>query len=231
MSYQNLEKKIGFTFKDQKLLKTVFIHRSYMNENRKEELTHNERLEFLGDAVLELVVTEYLYKNYPEHTEGEMTNWRSALVKGNNLANVAKSLELGEYLYLSHGEEKSGGRKKPYILANTVEALIGAVYLEHGYKIAHKFIDHFIIQELENIIEKGLHIDAKSKFQEWSQEKFGITPTYEVLEEFGPDHDKRFKMGAYHDKKLMGEGEGSSKQKAEESAAQNSLKKMKVRKK
>lgn len=225
--YQDLEKKLGFKFKNTNLLMTVFVHRSYMNEHREEELTHNERLEFLGDAVLELVVTEYLYKNYPDRSEGEMTNWRSALVKGNNLANVAKKLDLGKYLHLSHGEEKSGGREKPYILANTVEALIGAIYLGHGYALSHKFIDRFIIQELEDIIAKGLHIDAKSRFQEISQEKYAITPIYDVLEESGPDHSKIFIMGAYHGKKLMGKGQGSSKQKAEEAAAEDALKKMK----
>lgn len=225
--YQDLEKKLGFQFKNANLLRTVFVHRSYMNENREEEITHNERLEFLGDAVLELVVTEYLYKKYPDHSEGEMTNWRSALVKGYNLANVAKKLDLGRYLQLSHGEEKSGGRKKPYILANTVEALIGAIYLGDGYTAAHKFIDRFIIQELEDIIAKGLHIDAKSLFQEISQEKYAVTPTYAILEESGPDHSKIFIMGAYHGEKFMGKGQGSSKQKAEEAAAEDALKRMK----
>ena len=221
--YQPLEKKIGLTFKNKDLLKTAFIHRSYMNEHREGAKQHNERLEFLGDAVLELVVTEYLYIHYPDHDEGEMTNWRSALVKGNNLANVALELNLGKYLSLSHGEEKFGGREKPYILANTVEALIGAIYLDQGYEKVHGFIHQYITRELESIIKEGLHIDAKSLFQEISQERLGVTPIYKVLEQSGPDHEKHFRMGAYLSEELIGEGEGTSKQKAEEEAAKDAL--------
>ncbi len=202
----------------------AFIHRSYMNEHKDGSIGHNERLEFLGDAVLELVVTEYLYIHYPDHDEGEMTNWRSALVKGNNLANVALELDLGKYLSLSKGEEKSGGREKPYILANTVEALIGAIYLDQGYEKVHGFIHQFITRELESIIKEGLHIDAKSLFQEISQERLSTTPIYKVLEESGPDHEKHFLMGAYLSEELIGEGEGTSKQKAEEEAAKDALK-------
>ncbi|MEK7545238.1 MAG: ribonuclease III [Patescibacteria group bacterium] len=222
--YQSLEKKIGLTFKNKDLLKMAFIHRSYMNEHKDGSIGHNERLEFLGDAVLELVVTEYLYIHYPDHDEGEMTNWRSALVKGNNLANVALELDLGKYLSLSKGEEKSGGREKPYILANTVEALIGAIYLDQGYEKVHGFIHQFITRELESIIKEGLHIDAKSLFQEISQERLSTTPIYKVLEESGPDHEKHFLMGAYLSEELIGEGEGTSKQKAEEEAAKDALK-------
>jgi ribonuclease-3 len=221
--YASLEQKIGITFKDQKLLKTAFVHRSYVNEHKNEKGGHNERLEFLGDAVLELIVTEYLYKKYPQSNEGEMTNWRSALVKGNNLANVAQELDIGKYLFLSKGEEKGKGREKPYILANAVEALIGAIYLEQGYQAAHNFIHQYIIKELEQIIEKGLHIDAKSSFQEMAQEQTGVTPHYEVLEEMGPDHEKKFRVAAYIKEEKIAEGLGSSKQKAEESAAENAL--------
>lgn len=223
--YEELGQKIGITFKDKNLLKMTFVHRSYVNEHRGEELEHNERLEFLGDAVLELVVTEYLYQKYPHQPEGELTNWRSALVKGNNLANVAIQLDIGKYLFLSKGEEKSGGRKKPYILANALEALIGSIYLDKGYKVAHQFIDTFILKELTKILKKGLHIDAKSLFQEQSQDKLGITPTYKVLEAVGPDHEKTFRMGSYLNEEFIAAGEGSSKQKAEEAAAKNALKK------
>ncbi|HMR01224.1 MAG TPA: ribonuclease III [Candidatus Gracilibacteria bacterium] len=222
--YQDLEKKINITFKDAELLDTAFVHASYVNEHKDKKSQHNERLEFLGDAVLELVVTEFLYKNFPSKGEGVLTNWRAALVKGKHLAEIAESLELGVYLYLSRGEERSGGRKKKYILANTLEALIGAIYLDQGYKIAHEFIDNMILAKLSSILEKGLHIDAKSRFQEISQEMLGITPKYDVMRESGPDHDKKFIMGAYLNGELIAEGEGSSKQKAEQSAAEAALK-------
>lgn len=224
VNYQNLEKKLKIKFK-KGLIKTVFVHRSYVNEHKSEKIEHNERLEFLGDAVLELCATRYLFDNYPAYTEGQMTLIRSALVKGKHLAEVAKDLELGKYLCLSRGEENSGGREKNYILANTVEALIGAIYLEHGYKEAEKFIKTFIISKLEEIVSKGLHIDAKSRFQETCQEKEGFTPYYKVLKEEGPDHDKKFTMGVFVDNKLIAKGIGSSKQKAEEEAAKNALKK------
>ncbi len=221
--YSELEKQIKVTFTDEDLLDHAFIHKSYMNEYKGDDKTDNERLEFLGDAVLELTVTEYLFKTYPHKPEGELTNLRSALVKGKNLAKVANELKLGNYLYLSKGEEKSGGRKKNYILANTLESLIGAMYLDKGYRVAHQFIGNFILTSLERILEQGLHIDAKSHFQELSQEEFDITPEYRLLNESGPDHSKRFVMGAYLNDKMVGEGEGSSKQNAEEEAARDSL--------
>lgn len=221
--YQNLENLIGIKFKDRHLLDQAFIHKSYVNE-ASEDKEHNERLEFLGDAVLELVVTEFLYKNYT-NPEGDLTNWRSALVRGANLAEIARKLELNKYLYLGRGEEKSGGRKKGYILANTIEALIGAIYLDKGYKDAHKFITKFIVSYLGEILAKGSYIDAKSKFQEISQSKFNITPNYQLIEEAGPDHAKSFVMGAYIGKKKYGEGCGSNKQQAEQNAAEDALKK------
>lgn len=222
--YLELEQKINITFTDKSLLDTAFVHKSYINEHKDKKKAHNERLEFLGDAVLELVVTEFLYKNYPLEEEGVLTNWRSALVKGKHLAEIAVQLDLGLYLYLSRGEERSGGRKKSYILANTLEALIGAIYLDQDYKVAHGFIDHFIIKRLEEILEKGLHIDSKSRFQELSQELFGITPEYKLIKEDGPDHDKVFTMGAYIGEELVAEGSGSSKQKAEQNAATEAMK-------
>lgn len=212
---------MGIRFKDRELLQMVFVHKSYLNENK--DIAHdNERLEFLGDAVLELLVTEFLYKTYP-NPEGELTNWRSALVKGSHLATIARKLNLGEYLVLSHGEEKSGGRTKNYILANTFEALLGAIYLEHGYEIAHTFVDKFVLIYLEDILEKGLHIDPKSRFQELAQEKMSLTPYYKVMEESGPDHAKKFVTALFVGEEEITRGEGSSKQSAEQDAALNGL--------
>lgn len=222
--YSELEKKIGIKFKDYALLKKSFIHRSYVNEHRDEKIEDNERMEFLGDAVLELVATKHLYEVCPDCAEGEMTSFRSALVKGKHLAQIAGEIGLGEYLFLSHGEEKSGGRNKKYILANTVEALIGAIYLDQGHEKAEKFIEKFILTKLDDIIENGLHIDAKSKFQEVCQEKEDFTPFYEVLKEEGPDHDKTFTVGLFIREEQVSVGIGSSKQKAEEDAAKNGLK-------
>lgn len=222
--YAELEKKIKITFKNADLIDIAFVHKSYINEHKDKKMEHNERLEFLGDAVLELVATEYLYKHYPKQEEGVLTNWRSALVKGKNLAEISTELDLGLFLYLSRGEERSGGRKKNYILANTLEALIGAVYLDQGYDVAHKFIDEFILNRLTEILEKGLHIDAKSQFQEVAQEVVGITPEYKLMREEGPDHDKSFTMGAYIGEELVAEGSGSSKQKAEQEAASAAIK-------
>lgn len=223
--YQKLEEKIGIYFPKTDLLKVAFTHKSYINEHRKEKLQDNERLEFLGDAVLELAATHHLYDFCPDKPEGEMTAFRSALVKGKHLAEISRELELGQYLHLSKGEEKSGGRSKNYILANVLEALIGAIYLEHGYETAEKFIQQFILKKLDEIIAKGLYIDSKSLFQEFSQEKLDITPHYDLIKEEGPDHDKTFTMGAYIGKEFIAEGIGSSKQKAEDMAATNALKK------
>lgn len=222
--YKKLEKQIAVKFKDHKILDMAFVHKSFVNENKGKNFEHNERLEFLGDAVLELAATKHLFEKYPDQDEGKMTSFRSALVQGRHLAEIAVQLELGQYLYLSNGEERSGGREKNYILANALEALIGAIYLDQGYDAVEKFINHFILTRLDEIINSGLHIDAKSKFQEICQEKEDFTPYYEVLSEEGPDHDKVFTMAAYIDGKLIAKGEGSSKQKAEQAAAVNSLK-------
>jgi ribonuclease III len=221
--YEKLQEEIGIKFKEMELLDTAFVHKSYVNEHRDVKMQHNERIEFLGDAVLELVVTEFLYKGYPSKGEGILTNWRSALVKGKHLAEIAEQLNLGVYIYLSKGEEKSGGRKKHLILANILESLIGAIYLDHNYKTAHKFIEKFILARLTSILEQGLHIDAKSRFQEISQDKLGLTPEYKVIKEDGPDHSKTFMMGVYLKDELIGQGEGSSKQSAEQKAAQDAL--------
>jgi ribonuclease-3 len=220
--FKDFQKLIKVKFKNLELLHQVFVHRSYLNENPGFPLNHNERLEFLGDAVLELVVTEYLFITYP-NPEGDLTNWRSALVKGQMLASVAQELDMGHLLYLSKGEEKSGGKSRALILANTFEALIGAIYLDLGYTVAQKFVTRNLIGRLPEILEKGLHVDAKSHLQELSQDKLGITPNYKVLSERGPDHAKEFSVGVYVADKLIGEGTGNSKQTAEQAAATHAL--------
>ncbi len=217
-----LEAKIGFEFKDKDLLLQALTHRSYLNENPKWRLDHNERLEFLGDAVLELVVTEYLYNKYP-NPEGEMTNWRAALVNANILSKISNEFDLNDFVLLSRGEAKDTGRARQYILANAIEALIGAIYLDQGYEPSEKFISRFVLKELPSIIEKRLYRDAKSLFQEQAQEKVGVTPTYEVLEEWGPDHARNFKIGVFLEKEKAGEGQGLSKQEAQQEAAQDAL--------
>lgn len=220
--FSALETKIGVEFTDKDLLNQAFVHRSYLNENDYKK--SNERLEFLGDAVLELVTTEHLFKSFPEQNEGILTSYRAAIVRGANLALVAEDLGLGQYLYLSRGEDASGGRDKHYILANTVEALVGAIYLDQGFDMSKKFIHKWIISTLGNIIEEGLYLDAKTHFQEKAQEKTGITPHYEVLKEDGPDHDKTFIVGAFLDEERVGEGRGSNKQDAEQEAARKAIK-------
>lgn len=218
---EQFQKDHNLSFKDSSLLQTVFTHRSFLNES-KDNREHNERLEFLGDAVLELVVTDHLYRNYP-NPEGELTNWRSSIVKGEILAEVASKISLGELLYLSKGEEKSGGRVRSLILANTFEALIGAIYIDAGYDTAATFIEKHLISLLPEIIEKKLYIDPKSKLQELSQEKLSATPEYRVMSEKGPDHQKEFVVGVYAAGKLIAQGNGPSKQKAEQNAATTAL--------
>lgn len=217
-----LETSIGVTFTNKSTLLQALTHRSYLNENPSFELDHNERLEFLGDAVLELVVTDYLYQNYPL-PEGELTNLRSAIVRGEMLSKIALEMNLEPYLLLSRGERKDTGKARQYILANAVEAVIGATYNDQGYDVAKTLIEKFIVSKLPEIVEKGLHVDTKSKFQELAQDRFHITPTYKVLEEFGLDHEKQFTIGVFlHDKK-MGEGSGGSKQEAQQQAAKQAL--------
>jgi ribonuclease III len=218
-----LEKKLGLRFQNKDLLVQAFCHRSYLNENPDFYLAHNERLEFLGDAVLELVVTEELYKKYPKKSEGDLTNWRAALVNAKMLARVAKKLGFNDFLLLSKGETKEIGKARLYIRANTFESFIGAIYLDQGYEACQDFIKKHLMVELPEIIEKGLFKDTKSRFQEEAQERLGITPTYKVLEEWGPDHAKHFIVGIFLDKELVAQGEGDSKQEAELEAAKNGL--------
>jgi ribonuclease-3 len=220
-----LEKSLGLEFKNRDLLIEAFCHRSYLNEHPDFYLPHNERLEFLGDAVLELIVTEYLYKKYPEKNEGELTNWRAALVNAKILGELARELGFNDFLLLSKGEEKETGKARLYILANTFEALIGAIYLDQGYEVAKNFVEKNLIEKkLPEIIEKGLFKDPKTRFQEEAQERVKITPTYKVLEEWGPDHAKHFIVGVFLGNELVAKGEGTSKQEAEEEAAKNALK-------
>ena len=220
-----LEQKLQLEFKNRDLLTEAFCHRSYLNEHPDFPLPHNERLEFLGDAVLELIVTEYLYTKYPEKNEGELTNWRAALVNAKILGELAKELGFNDFLLLSKGEEKETGKARLYILANTFEALIGAIYLDQGYEVAKNFVEKSLIEKkLPEIIEKGLFKDPKTRFQEEAQERVKITPTYKVLEEWGPDHAKHFVVGVFLGNELIAKGEGTSKQEAEEEAAKNALK-------
>lgn len=218
-----LEKKLRIAFKNKELLTQAFVHRSYLNENKEFKLQHNERLEFLGDAVLELVVTEYLYKKYPNYSEGKLTSWRAAMVNAKMLSQIARELDFGEFLLLSRGEAKETGKAREYILANTFESFIGSLYLDQGYKVCQKLIEKIVLTKLPQVLESRLFEDAKSKLQEVAQEKVGVTPTYAVLKEWGPDHAKHFRIGVYFDQELAGEGEGSSKQEAEESAARQAL--------
>ena len=221
--YDEFENEIGLQFKDKSLLERVFIHRSYLNEHKSLNLEHNERLEFLGDAVLELAITRMLYDNF-NRPEGEMTNWRSALVKGESLSAEAKRLGLDQLLKTSRGEAKNIGKARDLILANAFEALIGAIYLDLGLDAASKFIEKNIYYKMDEIIKGELYYDAKSKFQEMTQDKFGITPAYETISETGPDHSKVFIVGAYIGKDKIAEGQGSSKQRAQLDAAANALK-------
>jgi len=227
---KEIESEIKIDFKNKDLIRQVFVHRSYLNENRNFDLGHNERLEFLGDAVLELVVTEYLYKNYP-NPEGDLTNWRAALVRGERIYEVGNELNFEKYLLLSHGEQKNSGKAKRIILANAFEALVGAIYLDKGYRKSKVFIEEYLIKYLPEIFENELHIDPKSKLQEITQDKLSVTPVYEVHKEWGPDHAKQFKIGVYINEKLIAEGEGASKQRAQTQAASEALNKIETSKK
>ena len=219
-----LEKKLNLKFKNKDLVIQALIHRSYLNENPDFYLDDNERLEFLGDAVLELIVTEELYQKYPQKAEGELTSWRAALVNTNILSEVAQNLGFSDFLLLSRGEAKDEGKARKYILADVFEALIGSLYLDQGYQICKNFVKKHLISKLPEIISKGLFKDAKSRFQEESQERLGITPHYKVLEEWGPDHAKHFIVGVFLGENLIAKNEGFSKQEGEEKAAEAALK-------
>jgi len=224
INFYNFEKNTKIIFKDKNLLKQAFIHRSYINENPGSKLSHNERLEFLGDAVLELIVTDFLYKKYPNYTEGELTAIRSALVNAIIISEVASKIGMNDYLLLSKGESKDNGKARQYILANTYEAYIGALYIDQGYSAVNKFVTAtLLLPHTEEIVLKKLWRDAKSLVQEKVQEFVGVTPAYKILNESGPDHDKHFTVGIYFGRDLIAEGKGKSKQEAEQKAAEAAL--------
>src|SRR3989338_3430194 len=225
MDFSKFEERAGIVFKDKSLLKQAFTHRSYINENRGSALEHNERMEFLGDAVLELVITDFLYKRLKDSNEGELTSLRSALVNADTCSQVAQKLGANDYLLLSKGESKDTGRARQYILANTLEALIGAIYVDQNYEAAKSFILANFTPLAEEILAGGTWIDAKSLFQEKAQEFKGLTPIYKTVKESGPDHDKHFTVRVSVGDEVYGEGEGKSKQDAEQAAAKDALEK------
>ncbi len=223
---KNLEEKLGIKFKDKNLLKRALIHRSYLNETGNNKLKSNERLEFLGDAVLELWTTKQLFENFPDLAEGTLTNIRAAIVCTKNLAKTAEKFNLGKYLFLSKGEEKSGGRKNSSILADTFEALIGALYLDSNWAKTAEFLNKKFFEKLIKYGRKGNIKDAKTLLQEIVQEKYKVTPEYKVLKEVGPDHAKTFTSGVYFNSKKVSQGKGNSKRLAEEKAAESALTKL-----
>lgn len=208
---------------NEELFKTAFTHRSYLNEHPENGYKSNERLEFLGDAVLQLLSSEYLYQHYKTSPEGDLTNYRSAVVCTTSIGEEARRLGYGEMLFLSNGEESTGGRDREYILANTFEAVLGALYFEKGIDFCREFVERELLYKIEDVIEKEKYKDAKSLFQEKSQDKFGITPSYKIEDSWGPDHEKNFKVGVFLGEELWGEGQGKSKQKAEQNAAEKAL--------
>jgi ribonuclease-3 len=224
-NYKEFADKIGVFFKDIRLLENAFIHRSYINESPKVGLEHNERLEYLGDAVLELSVTDFLFRKYKNKQEGELTAHRAALVNAVTLSEVATDLEINDFLLLSKGEAKDTGRARQNILADAFEALIGAIYLEHGYEKADEFIKKYLLSKTTEVVKRGLLKDAKSKVQEKSQDIYGVTPKYKVVKETGPDHDKHFTVAIYFGNEQIAEGTGKSKQEAEQKAAEEAISK------
>jgi len=221
--FTEFEQKIGIKFNDIDILKQAFTHRSYLNENKDYKLPHNERLEFLGDAVLELVVTRYLFDEFPKRPEGELTAIRASLVNTQSISKAADRMGANDYLLLSKGESKDMGRARQYILANTFESIIGAIYLDQGYDVARDFIEDKLLFTLKEIMEGDLWQDSKSLFQENAQDHTGNTPHYKTLKQEGPDHAKKFTVGVYVGEELVAEGEGHSKQEAEQVAARNAL--------
>ena len=221
-----LETVLGTKITDIGLFETAFTHRSYLNEHTEYKNPSNERLEFLGDAVLQLLSSEFLYMKYPQSPEGDLTNFRASIVCTPSLAEEAKKLGYGSFLYLSKGEEATGGRNREYILANTFEAVLGALFLEKGLDFCRNFVQEKLLYKVDSIVKAEAFKDAKSKYQEAAQEKFGVTPRYDVIESWGMDHDKTFKVGVYLNDNLKGVGEGKSKQRAEQNAAVDALDKL-----
>jgi ribonuclease III len=223
---QQLKDLFGVEIQDKKLFETAFTHRSYLNEHPGHKSPSNERLEFLGDAVLQLLSSEYLYELYPDKPEGDLTNYRSAVVCTESLAKEAHRLGYGKHLFLSHGEEVTGGRDREYILANTFESVLGALYLENGLDFCQEFVIKELFHKIEDIVKNEAYKDSKSKFQEMAQEKKNVTPRYEVVNSWGLDHEKTFRIAVFLEEEKWGEGEGQSKQKAEQQAAQYALEKL-----
>ena len=224
--FQELAGKLGLAFNSLDLLAEALTHRSFLNENRGAARAHNERLEFLGDAVLELATTHFLFVRFPDKPEGDLTAYRAALVNTTSLSESAKQLGIGEYLRLSKGEAKDTGRARDVILADAFEAVIGAIYIDQGYAAAEAFVGKHLYGKIAEIVEKRAYQDAKSRFQEAAQEKRGVTPSYETLSETGPDHDKKFTVAVMLGRIEVARGEGKSKQEAEQSAAQAGIDKM-----
>jgi len=223
VDFSNLKKSLGITFQNPDFLKQALTHRSYLNENRRWSLEHNERLEFLGDAVLEMIVTDYLFGQYPGEPEGKLTEYRSTLVNIKVLSTLAREIGMNDFLLLSRGESKDTGRARELILGNAFEAVIGALYIDQGYDTARDFVTTHLLNRSEEFIAQGLSRNTKSKLQEVVQEQLKVTPTYAVLEESGPDHDKRFVVGVYFGSDLIAQGEGGAKRLAEEKAAKAAL--------
>lgn len=224
---EKLQKNLKIKFKDKDLIRQAMVHRSYLNEHPDFRVGHNERLEFLGDAVLEIVVTEHLFLSFTDVPEGDLTNWRASLVNAKMLYEIAQELGIEEYLYLSKGEARDKNKKsRQFILANAIEAIIGAIYLDQGMAAAKKFIIKNIVSKLDGILENRLYLDPKSRFQEKAQEEKGVTPRYKILEESGPDHAKTFQVGLYLGDDLVTIGSGLSKQEAQVEAAIKGIKKM-----
>jgi len=223
MEYEDLQQRLGVRFLSEQYLEEALTHRSYLNENPDWKLPHNERLEFLGDAVLELVTTDFLFRRYPSYEEGRLTSIRAALVNFQNLSRIARELGVEENLKMSKGEERDTGRARDVILANALEAIIGAVYCDAGYEAAERFVGLHVSTGVDEIVAKNLDKDVKSLFQEIVQERFKVTPIYEVLEESGPEHRKAFRVGVFFNGTKIAEGEGYSKQEAETEAARRGL--------
>lgn len=221
--YLDFEKKCNLEFENKSLLEQAFIHRSYINENKGLEKEHNERLEFLGDAVLELVITDFLFAKFPNVKEGILTAYRSSLVRTESISAAARSMGMNDLLKLSKGESRDQGKARDYILANTFEAFVGAVYLDRGYEAAKTIIADTLFENIDEVIKSGSWKDAKSEVQEYAQEHYSETPRYELVSAVGPDHDKHFVMAIYFGDKKIAEGSGNSKQKAQQDAAQYAI--------
>ncbi|OGG35170.1 ribonuclease III [Candidatus Gottesmanbacteria bacterium RIFOXYB1_FULL_47_11] len=225
MTFEELQTTIGVTFRSQELLKQAFVHRSYLNE-AKDIRTSNERLEFLGDAILSFLTSEYLYQTYPDSPEGMLTNIRSSLVKTTSLSTIAQSLHLGDLLFLSHGEEASGGRTNQSLLADVFEALLGALYLDQGIEVCREYLTKHLFSRTKDIVENKAYVDYKSLLQELIQQSSRLSPTYVVVKSEGPDHARTFWVEARSNATVLGAGQGKSKQEAEQQAALQALEKM-----